>query len=102
MLDERLVLTAQQRAKLVKSLSANYENSWDQFVEMFGIGGQVLPTIRDESIVPLLDDQQKNVWGQATKQSGIYGGMIVRNFLPGDATEIQEIAHIVEEGQNDR
>ncbi len=102
MLDERLVLTARQRAKLVKSLTANYENSWDQFVEMFGIGGQVLPTIREESIAPLLDDQQKNVWGQATKQSGIYGGMIVRNFLPGDATEIQEIAHIVEEGQNDR
>ena len=29
-LDERLVLTAQQRAKLVQSLSANYENAWDQ------------------------------------------------------------------------
>ncbi len=33
-LDERLVLTAQQRAKLVQSLSANYENAWDQYLEM--------------------------------------------------------------------
>jgi hypothetical protein len=103
-LDERLVLTTQQRAKLVQSLSANYENSWDQYFEVFGFNGQnFLPSIRDESIVSLLDEQQKTVWGQTVKQSGMYlSGQIIRDFMPGGTTELQEIARIAEEGQNDR
>ena len=67
-LDERLVLTAQQRAKLVQSLSANYQHAWDQLLEELAFSNQnSLPSIRDESIVPLLDDRQKSVWAQAVK-----------------------------------
>jgi hypothetical protein len=107
-LDERLVLTAPQRAKLVQSLSANYEHAWDQFFEAFGTGGQVLPSIRDKSLVPLLDERQKSVWEAATKQDadGVdFSGDVedvFQNALPGGSTEIQEIARIAEEVQNGR
>jgi hypothetical protein len=102
-LDERLVLTAQQRAKLVQSFSANYENGWDQYVEMYGMNGQVVPSIRDESIVPLLDEQQKGVWEQTTKLGRqVVSSRIVRNLLGVQAPEIQEIARIAEEVQDGR
>ncbi len=103
-LDERLVLTAQQRAKLVQSLSANYENAWDQYVEVYGMNvGQIVPSIRDESIVPLLNEQQKAVWGQTTKLSAqVFFGQINRTLLGGQAPEIQEIARIAEEVQDGR
>ena len=83
-LDERLVLTTEQRAKLVQALSANYEHSWDQFFEVYGFGNQYLPSVRDKTIVALLDDQQKKVWNQADKISGrIMSGRIGGNWLVG-------------------
>jgi hypothetical protein len=102
--DERLALTTPQRAKLVQSLSANYEHAWDQYLQMNGFGNQnYLPSIRDESIVPLLDEPQKNVWRQTVKQSGqVFFGPIVQNPFGGQAEEIQEIAHIVEEAHDGR
>ncbi len=104
LLDERLVLTADQRAKLVKSLSTNYEYAWEQFFAMFAWGNQnYLPSIRDESIVPLLDERQKRGWEQSSKQNGqVFFGNAFQNplGLEGEAKEIQEIAHIAEEAQN--
>jgi hypothetical protein len=101
-LDDRLVLTAPQRAKLVKALSANYEDSWDQFFETFAFSNQnYLPSIRDTSIGPVLDARQKVVWEEAMKlNQNVFFGGIIRNSLSVDATEIQEIAHIVEEVQD--
>jgi hypothetical protein len=102
-LDERLVLTAPQRAKLVESFSTNYETAWDQYLEMFAYNNSnYLPSIRDESIAPLLDEQQKSIWGEIAKQNGqVFFGQIIRDPLGGEAaTEIQEIAHIAEEVQD--
>jgi len=104
-LDERLVLTAPQRAKLVQSLSANYEHSWDQFYEVYGIRSQYLPSIRDKSIVALLDDQQKSVWKQTNKIEGetVSSQIMTDNNMPdGVATEVQEIAQIIEEGKSEK
>jgi hypothetical protein len=105
-IDERLVLTAPQRAKLVQSLSANYDSVWEQYVEMFSSSSQnYLPSIRKESIVPLLNEQQKSVWRAAAEESGriSFGfGPIIREFEGEAAKEIQEIAHIIEEAEDGR
>jgi len=103
LLDERLDMTAQQRAKLVESFSANYESGWDPFVEIYGLSNPSLfPSIRDESIIPLLDERQKGMWEQAQKLNGAqFVGRIVRSPM-SDAAEIQEIAHIAEEVQDGR
>jgi len=102
-LDERLVLTVQQRTKLVQSLSANYENDWDQYLQMLTYRMQFCPSIRDESIVPLLDERQKIVWEQTPKQGrGVFFGPIIQNNVMAQDPEIQEIARIVEEVHDDR
>jgi hypothetical protein len=102
--DERLILTTAQRAKLVQSLSVNYENSWDQNAMMFAFNNQnFVPSIRDESIVPLLDEQQKGVWKDTVKQNRqVFFGQVFQNALGGDATEIQEIARIAVEVKDGR
>jgi hypothetical protein len=100
-LDERLVLTAQQRAKLVESLSAHYQRMWDPFLD--DLAENYLPSIRDELIVPVLDERQKSVWEQVPKaESGDFDGGMAEGPLSDDATEIQEIARIAGEVQDDR
>jgi hypothetical protein len=93
-LDERLVLTSQQRAKLVESFTAKYDKSWEQQYQMFGI--QYLPPIADQSILPLLDVKQKIVWQDTSKQqqNGEWSVDTV-DFAGGNA--IQEVAPVEEE-----
>jgi hypothetical protein len=102
-LDERLVLTAAQRDKLVASLTPKYDNSWDSYCEMFAYNGQYLPAIPEQSIVPLLDDKQKQVWKEVSKLSGqvFFGSVVFRGAQFGEATEIQEIAQLVAEVKDD-
>jgi hypothetical protein len=103
-LDDRLVLTAEQRAKLVESLSSDYQSGWEQFSRIFAANAQYLPSIRDDVIVPLLNERQKGVWRQATKVSPntFWGFQFGRGGMAGGAGGIPEIARIVEEAQDDR
>jgi len=96
-LDERLVLTAGQRDKLVEALMPKYESSWDYLCEIYSSNPQFTPSIPDPVIVPLLDENQKKVWNQASKPNFGVGYNVFRNSQFGDTTEIQEIAHLVEE-----
>jgi hypothetical protein len=99
-LDERLILTAGQRAKLVESLSANNDDSWEQYSDiLYAYNGQYFPPIPDKSILPLLDENQKGVWQETTKLNGrvFFGGMMFRGAQFGEAVEAQEIARMVED-----
>jgi hypothetical protein len=102
-LDERLVLTAVQRDKLIDSLTPKYDSSWDQYCEMFAYNGQYLPAIPEQSVMPILDEKQKHVWKEISRLSGqvFFGGMVFRGAQFGEATEIQEIAHLVEDVKDD-
>ncbi len=104
LLDERLVLSAEQRAGLVQSLSSNYQNAWDQHLQMFAQNVKYLPSIRDEAIVPLLNEKQKSVWREVPKLSAgaFWGVPFARARIAGEAAELQEIARIVEEAQDDQ
>jgi hypothetical protein len=102
-LDERLVLTADQRAKLVEALSAKYDNSWGQYCEAGTDFSQCLPCVPEETIIPLLDAKQKIVWQKSAKLEGEQydtGELIVDQS--GDAVEIQEISRLVENVKDDR
>jgi hypothetical protein len=94
-LDERLVLSPQQRDKLVESLSPKYDSSWDAYCEIYTSNPQYWPTIPDPLIVPLLDERQKGIWQQAMKPN--FGRMIRNGSQFGDAEEIREIATMVAE-----
>jgi len=93
-LDERLVLTAQQRAKLVESLSPKYDSSWESYCEIYTSNPQYWPSISDQLIVPLLNEKQVSIWQQAMKPNF---GRMFHNVQIGADPELQEIAHMVEE-----
>ncbi len=88
--DQRLVLTAAQRATLAGLLSA------------FG----VCDSIPDAAIMPLLNAKQKLVWQASSQQRGgqYENDEWAVDFGPdaGEATEIQEIARLVQEVKDGR
>jgi hypothetical protein len=100
-LDERLVLTATQRAKLVESLSAKRKYSWAQFRQMVDSDCQDFRLVPDAAIVPLLNEKQKRLWRETLKQDDaevdVEDLVIDPDPAPGEATEVQEIARMVQE-----
>jgi hypothetical protein len=102
--DERLVLTEQERIRLVQSLTAAYQPVWDHWSQMLMFNVQCMPEIPDASIVPLLNEKQQRVWRESPKQEArmFWGFQFAPNFLGGQAAEIQEIARIVTEAQDDK
>lgn len=90
-LDQSLVLTKDQRAKLVDSLTANWNDSWgrslDQFLSMYG--DQYLPIIPDRAILPVLNELQKKVYQGTQKiQVNFFGN----NFQGGNMIFMEEEA----------
>jgi hypothetical protein len=75
LIDERLVLTIDQRQKLTESLNKNWQASWVQSIEMLINNNQYLPSIPDQFVVSALNDTQKKVWRAAQKQNFmVWGG----------------------------
>jgi len=97
-------LTAEQRARLVQSLTAAYQPVWDQWSQMLVFNVQCLPGISDESIVPLLNEKQKRVWQETPKQAAqmFWGFQFGPNIMGEQAAEIQEISRIVAEAEDDK
>jgi hypothetical protein len=66
-LDEQLVLTAEQRDKLAESLARDWREAWGQAWSMFANNNQCLPNLPERTVVPVLNETQKRVWGAAAK-----------------------------------
>lgn len=73
-LDEVLVLTAEQRDKLMESLSSNWQDAWAQSLEMLIHNNQYLPSIPDQHVVPFLSETQRTAWRNIPKQGHVIGG----------------------------
>ncbi len=74
-LDEELVLTVEQRGKLIESLTTNWQGAWTQSLEiLIHNNNQYLPHIPDQHVVPFLNETQKTVWRGAQKQAMGHGG----------------------------
>jgi hypothetical protein len=70
--DRLLVLTKEQRDQLTKILEKNWKNTVNQW-QIVKLGDQYLPTMPDEEIVPILTENQKNVWRGVPKGSVSFG-----------------------------
>ena len=68
---------------------------------MFAFNGDYFPAIPEQSIVPLLDEKQKDVWQDASRMNGRvrFGVAINSGFQFGEAAEIQEISRMVQDVQ---
>ena len=79
-LDEELVLSADQREKLIESLTVNYQQTWDQWLPMLIHIPQFTPDIPQDCVLPSLNGKQKAVWRQTAKTGiNIMGGI---HFAP--------------------
>ncbi len=93
-LDGDLVLTSEQRTRLVEALSANWKDSWCQSLEMLQNIDSFFPNLPDQVVAPLLSDNQKEVWRRIPRNQNVFwgfsfGGMIMQND-PLDDPELAE------------
>ena len=102
-LDEELVLTAEQRGKLVESLAKHWQAEWGQSLEMFMYGNQFFPAIPDAVVLPALNETQKQVWhGKPKQQNVFFGGFGFGGFIVDDAGDpFMEIEGQLVEPAND-
>jgi len=83
-LDSDLVLTADQRTRLVEALSANWKDAWCQSLEMLTNLDSFFPSIPDQVVAPILTDNQREVWRRIPRNSNVFwgfsfGGVIMEN-----------------------
>jgi hypothetical protein len=96
-LDRDLVLTAEQRGKFTKLLNDNWQESWEQQLEVFMYGDQFFPVLPDDKVTPLLSANQKSIWSRLPKhQNTIWGwagmGFLQPVDLEGDAVVEEAVA----------
>jgi len=82
-LDGELALTPDQRAKMVDALTDNWQDAWDQTVEMVMYGENFLPVLPDHLVVNVLTDTQLKIWRTANRNRGAMMGGV--GFFPGIA-----------------
>ena len=93
-LDGDLVLTAEQRDKLVKALAANWKDAWGQSLQMLQNLDSFFPNIPDQVVAPILSENQKEVWRRIPRNQNVFwgfsfGGMMMEND-PLDDPELLE------------
>lgn len=103
-LDEHLVLSAEQREKMIQALSADYQPGWEQFLQMFSYNTEYLPGVRSDLVIPHLDERQKNIWHQVPKIGvGSYVGLHIITMAGGvESPEIQELDRVIREAHDEK
>jgi hypothetical protein len=68
-LDALLCFSAEQREKLVDTLSTSWQDEWEQWLMLHQYGGQYFPQIPEQHVLPHLNDEPKSVWRGVQKIS---------------------------------
>jgi hypothetical protein len=79
MIDRAVILQPGQRDKLGEILAANWDDSWQIQVLMYG--GQYYPALPEAKIRPVLSEAQQKVWQGITKSTVRFGPNL--GFVPG-------------------
>jgi hypothetical protein len=76
-LDRDLVLSAEQRAKLLETLLDRWDDSWGRVMQLFIYGDQYFPSVPDELVAPHLNATQMEIWRSIPKhnQSIFFSGL---------------------------
>ena len=90
-LDQELILTPDQRAKIDESVVSRWDDSWCQSLETLLYGDQYYPRLPDDVVTPYLDAKQKEIWHGARQNQNFFFGF-VGNMLPNeDPAEDKEL-----------
>ncbi len=73
-IDDELLLSADQRGRLVQALESHWKDAWCSSLQSLLHGSQYLPMITDDVIGPILDPTQKQVWGKKQKYPNMFWG----------------------------
>jgi hypothetical protein len=74
-LDRELMLSAEQRDKLIESLSEGWEDTWVTSLQVLEYGTQFFPNIPDKFVLPHLNDAQKKIWQRIPKNQSVFFGI---------------------------
>jgi hypothetical protein len=73
-LDQQLILSPRQRDAISESLSARWNDSWWQGIQMYSLESQYFPPLPDDGVVSLLNENQRKIWtGLNTMTFNAYG-----------------------------
>src|SRR5208337_2699489 len=93
-LDGDLVLTSDQRTRLVEALSANWKDAWGQSLEMLMNIDNFFPNVPDQVVAPILTDNQKEAWRRIPRNQNVFWGFsfggVIRENDPLDDPELAE------------
>ena len=97
-LDQDLVLSPDQRNRLVESLSTNWKDAWGRSVENLMRNDNFFPDIPDHIVVPILTDHQREVWGVLPiHRHHSFGISFARGIARGDPLDDPELAEAQKE-----
>jgi hypothetical protein len=74
-LDRLLVLSAEQRSRLVESLDAGWQDDWQRLPEALQFGVDYLPPVPEALLAPVLNAKQMEIWKALPKQGPIQFGL---------------------------
>ena len=99
-LDGDLVLSSEQRTRLVEALSANWKDAWGQSLQMLMNIDSFFPNIPDQVVAPILTDNQKEVWRRIPKNSNVFWGFTFRGgIMENDPLDDPELAEARKEAE---
>ncbi len=74
-LDGCLSLNAEQRERIIDSISTHWEDEWEQWLMISNYGDQYFPEMPEYFIIPFLNTEQKSVWNEVQKITfGVWWG----------------------------
>lgn len=98
-LDSDLILTADQRAKLVKAFADNWKDEWGQSLQMLQNLDSFFPNIPDQVVAPILSEKQKDVWRRIPRNQNVFWGFSFGGMMQNDPLDDPELLEAQKEAQ---
>jgi hypothetical protein len=83
-LDQDLILSPEQRTKLIDALTTHWDDSWCPSLDVLQLSDQFFPNVPDTYILPVLDPTQEKIWRTRTRRYVSANGLVFRGGLAGD------------------
>jgi hypothetical protein len=85
-IDQEVILSTDQRDRLTRTLSLNWNDAWSPALELFQYNNTYPPSIPEDCIALVLDDEQLKIWRGVRKSTMMVwnGSSFMANMLAGD------------------
>lgn len=93
-IDEKLILTVDQRTRIRAALEANWQDAWTQSSEGLVFNTDLIPEIPDKIVTPILNEAQQSIWRTLNKYSGVgfNNFLFIINNMAGNGDTVEDDA----------